>query len=63
MADPQFHWWFGDIDIHLQARRQAGIAIAEDCQVRHLHPGGHDSYMGPRIAVDMELFRKKWEIA
>jgi len=62
VADPQFCWWWGDIDIELQARHRNGVAIAEDCQVRHLHPGGHDRYMGPRISVDCERFREKWKI-
>lgn len=62
MADPQFHWWWGDIDIELQARHRGGIAIAEDCQVQHLSPGGHDRYMGPRISRDYGLFREKWKM-
>lgn len=62
MADPQFRWWYGDTDIHLQAMGKGGVAIAEDCQVRHLHPGGHDRYMGPHIAADSGRFREKWKM-
>jgi hypothetical protein len=62
MADPQFHWWWGDNDIELQAREKGGAVAVSGCQVRHLHPGGHDHHMSRRIAVDAELFRKKWDL-
>jgi hypothetical protein len=62
MADPQFHWWHGDDDIYLQALHAGGVTQVEGCQVRHLHPGGHDRQMAARTALDTEFFRKKWAL-
>lgn len=62
-ADEQFHWWCGDNDLDMQARKAGGTLVLAGDPVRHMFPDRstlQNPVLQARTGEDMRLFVQKW---
>jgi hypothetical protein len=59
-ADEQFHYWFGDTDLDIQARQSGGMALIGDHPVPNRIPDGWTGHMAAQVAIDSQRFVGKY---
>lgn len=62
-VDESMAWWWSDTDLEMRARREGGVVIVPNCQVKHLDPNGftqRDPNLGRQALIDRDTFIRKW---